>query len=82
VQAETAGRQAAGADDLARRLHAAQARLAALDLPPAVRARLHRQFIAVCDAAKTPGADPAACRRRLDGFLAALDDAIARKLAI
>jgi hypothetical protein len=78
VQAETTGRpQAAGADDLARRLHAAQARLSALDVPPAARARLRRQFIAICDAAKTPGADPAACRRRLDGFQAALDDVIA-----
>jgi streptomycin 6-kinase len=42
-------------------------------VPPAELARLQRQFRAVCDAAKTPGADPAACRRRADALLAALD---------
>jgi hypothetical protein len=59
---------------LARRLQWAQARLVAEDLPPEARARLQRQFIAVCDAAKAPGADPQACMRRLEGLLAALDD--------
>lgn len=80
MQAGTVGGpQAAGADDLAMRLHAAQSRLAAGELPPDLRARLQRHLIAVCDAAKAPGADPAACRRRLDGFLAALDVAITGK---
>jgi hypothetical protein len=80
VQAESVGGpQAAGADDLAMRLHAAQARLAAGNLPPEIRARLQRHLIAVCDAAKAPGADPTACQRRLDGFLAALNVAITGK---
>jgi uncharacterized protein (DUF2267 family) len=69
--------QSSECDALARRLHAARARLAALDLPPEVRDRLQRQFIAVCDAAKVPGTGPAASERRLDGFLAALDNMIA-----
>ena len=42
-------------------------------LPPGELDRLHRQFRAVCGAVKSPGADAAACRRRLDGLLAALD---------
>jgi hypothetical protein len=71
--------QSAGGDALAQRLHAARARLAAEDLPWEVRARLQRQFIAVCDAAKTPGTGTAACQRRLDGFLAALDNVSAQK---
>jgi hypothetical protein len=75
----TGGPQAAGADDLAMRLHAAQARLAASDLPADVRSRLQRHLIAVCDAAKVPGADPAGSGRRLDGFVAALNAAIAGK---
>jgi hypothetical protein len=62
-----------GGDALARRLHSAQARLVAQDLPPEVRARLQRQFIAVCDAAKAPGVDPEARLRRLEGLLAAMD---------
>lgn len=45
-------------------------------LPPGELARLQRQFRAVCDAVKTPGADTALCRRRLDGLLAALDSLI------
>jgi hypothetical protein len=70
----------AGDDTLARRLRAARARLAARDdLDPDVRARLQRQFIAVCDATKRPGAGVATCERRLDAFLAALDGEIARK---
>ena len=73
------GPRAAGPDDLAMRLHAAQARLAASDLPADVRSRLQRHLIAVCDAAKVPGADPAGSARRLDGFVAALNAAIAGK---
>jgi hypothetical protein len=68
------------ADDLASGLRAARARLAAApDLTPADRDRLQRQFIAVCEAGKAPGADAAAGRRRLDRFLAALDSVIAGK---
>jgi hypothetical protein len=70
--------QAASGDALAGRLHEARVRLAEQDLPPETRARLQRQFIAVCDAAKAPGTDAAACQRRLDGFLAALDSVIAK----
>jgi hypothetical protein len=70
---------AAGGDDLAQRLASARARLAEQDLPADLRARLQRQFIAVCDAAKRPGADMGACQRRLDGFLAALESIIANK---
>jgi hypothetical protein len=70
----------AGDGTLARRLRDALARLAARDdLDPDVRARLHRQFIAVCDATKRPGVAAAACEQRLDAFLAALDGEIARK---
>jgi hypothetical protein len=57
-------------DQLARRLADARRRLAALDLP--------RQFIAVCDAVKTSGADQASCERRLAAFLAALEQAAAK----
>jgi hypothetical protein len=67
-----------GGDALARELHTARARLAAADLAPQERARLQRKFIAVCDAAKVPGADSAACLKRLESFLAALDNAIAK----
>jgi hypothetical protein len=74
VSADTPGEpRAADRDVLAARLHAAWERLASLDLPPEPRARLHRQLIAVCDAAKAPGASPGTCQRRLDGFLSALD---------
>jgi hypothetical protein len=77
VSADTPGiPQADGRDALAARLQAAWERLAAADLPPQARARLHRQLIALCDAAKAPGASPGACRRRLDGFLEALDNAL------
>jgi hypothetical protein len=65
-----------GADDLAERLRAAWERLAATDLPAGPRSRLHRQLIAVCDATKVPGADPADGQRRLDGFLETLDSAV------
>ncbi|HUZ25903.1 MAG TPA: hypothetical protein VMV07_19265 [Streptosporangiaceae bacterium] len=71
--------QPGGGDALARRLAWARARLAEQDLPADLRARLQRQFIAVCDSAKVPGADPAACQRRLNGFLAALENVIVKK---
>jgi hypothetical protein len=68
-----------GGASLARRLAWARARLAEQDLPADIRSRLQRQFIAVCDSAKLPGADTAACQRRLDGFLVALENVIAKK---
>jgi hypothetical protein len=73
--------QPGGGDALARRLHSAQARLVAQDLAPEVRGRLRRQFIAICDAAKAPGADPGACLRRLEGLLETLDSITAQKSA-
>jgi hypothetical protein len=66
-------------DDLASALRVALARLTAADLAPADRERLHRRFIAACDAAKAPGADAATGRRRLEVFLADLDSVIAGK---
>ena len=71
--------QAAERDALAERLHAAWERLAASDLPAEQRARLQRQLIAVCDAAKAPGASTAACQRRLDAFFSTLNSMIAEK---
>jgi hypothetical protein len=59
-------------DALAARLHGAWEQLAALDLPPEPRARLQRKLIAVCDAAKAPGASAADCGRRLDAFISTL----------
>ena len=52
--------------------------MAALDLPMPVAARLHRQFIAVCDAVKAAGADEACGERRLAAFLATLEKAAAK----
>jgi hypothetical protein len=49
--------------------------MAALDLPGPLAARLNRQFIAVCDAVKAPGADEETGERRLSAFLAALEQA-------
>jgi hypothetical protein len=63
---------------LAARLAEACSRLAALDLPSPLAARLHKQFIAVCDAVKAAGSDEAACERRLAAFVAALDQAAAK----
>jgi hypothetical protein len=67
-------------DDLAAALRDAGAALAAAAaglpprvVPPGQLDRLRRQYIAVCTAAKVPGADQAACRRRLDDLMAALD---------
>jgi hypothetical protein len=71
--------QASERDALAARLHAAWERLSACDLPAEQRSRLQRQLIAVCDAAKAPGAGTAACQRRLDAFLSTLNGIIAEK---
>jgi hypothetical protein len=60
---------------LAARLADTRRRMAELDVPAPVAARLHRQFIAVCDALKASGADEAAAERRLSAFLVALDRA-------
>jgi hypothetical protein len=59
--------------DFAARLAEACRRMATLDLPRPLAARLHRQFIAICDAVKAPGADEASGERRLGAFLAALE---------
>jgi len=67
---------AAGA--LSAQLAEARRRMAELDLPRPLAARLHRQFIAVCDAIKAAGADEASGQRRLAAFLAALDQAAAK----
>ena len=63
---------------LAARLAEARQRIAALDLPGPHTARLHRQFIAVCDAVKAAGADEQAGERRLAAFLATLEQTAAR----
>jgi hypothetical protein len=63
---------------LSAQLAAACRRMAELDLPRPLAARLHRQFIAVCDAAKAAGADEASGQRRLAAFLTALDQAAAK----
>lgn len=63
---------------LAVRLAEARKRMSALDLPGPVAARLHRQFIAVCDAVKAPGADEETGERRLSAFLEGLEQAGAR----
>jgi hypothetical protein len=64
---------------LAARLAEARRRMAALDLPGPLAARLHRQFIAVCDAVKAAGADEEAGERRLSAFLVSLEQASARR---
>jgi hypothetical protein len=63
---------------LAAKLADARSRMAALDLPRPLAARLHRQFIAICDAVKTARADEAYGERRLAAFLATLDQAAAK----
>ena len=60
---------------LSAQLAEAHRRLAELDLPRPLAARLHRQFIAVCDAVKAAGADESNCQRRLAAFLTALEQA-------
>jgi hypothetical protein len=63
---------------LSAQLAEARRRMAELDLPRPLAARLHRQFIAMCDAVKAAGADEASGQRRLAAFLAALDQAAAK----
>jgi hypothetical protein len=63
---------------LAVRLAEARRRMSALDLPGPLAARLHRQFIAVCDAVKAAGADEETGERRLSAFLVALEQASAK----
>jgi hypothetical protein len=63
---------------LSGQLAEARRRMAALDLPRPLAARLHRQFIAVCDAVKAADADDARVERRLATFLATLEQAAAR----
>jgi hypothetical protein len=63
---------------LSARLAEARRQMAALDLPRPLAARLHRQFIAVCDAVKVAGADEECGERRLAAFLAALEQAAAK----
>lgn len=63
---------------LSAQLAEARRRMAELDLPRPLAARLNRQFIAVCDAVKAAGADEASGQRRLAAFLAALDRAAAK----
>jgi hypothetical protein len=71
-------RDAMACSALAARLAEARSRLAALDLPLPLAARLHRQFISVCDAVKAAGADEAFGERRLTAFLATLEKAAAK----
>jgi hypothetical protein len=68
-------RRRASGDAFAARLAAARRQLAELDLPAPEAARLHRQFIAVCDALKAPGAGEETGERRLSAFLSALEQA-------
>ena len=68
-------RDAMACSELAARLAEARNRLAELDLPLPLAVRLHRQFIAVCDALKAAGADEAFGERRLAAFLATLEKA-------
>jgi hypothetical protein len=63
---------------LAVRLAEARMRMSELDLPDQLAARLHRQFIAVCDAVKAAGADEETGERRLSAFLVALEQASAK----
>jgi hypothetical protein len=67
-----------GDGTLAAKLADARRRMAALDVPRPLAARLHRQFIAICDAIKAPGADEASGERRLAAFLTALEQATTR----
>ena len=75
---DSTARQAGACDALAVRLAEARALLADLELPLPLAARLHRQFIAVCDAVKASRADQAFGERRLAAFLSALENAAAR----
>jgi len=64
--------------DLAARLARARKLLDGLALPAAEADRLHRQFIAVCDAVKAPEADMETGLRRLGAFLATLEQSVGR----
>jgi hypothetical protein len=64
--------------DLAARLARARKLLGELALPAAEADRLHRQFIAVCDAVKAPEADMETGLRRLGAFLATLEQSAGR----
>ena len=66
------------ADVLAGKLADARKRLSQLDLPAAAADRLHRQFIAICDAVKVPDADVATALRRVAAFLSTLEQAVAK----
>jgi hypothetical protein len=61
-----------GAEDMARRLQMAQRLLGSAGLAAGTRIRLQRRLIAICDAMKSPGADPARGAWRLDLLLADL----------
>ena len=65
-------------DVLAGKLADARKRLSQLDLPAAAADRLHRQFIAICDAIKVPDADRASGLRRVAAFLSTLEQAVAK----
>jgi len=67
-----------GPDNLAKKLADARQRMTGLDLPRPLAARLHRQFIAVCDAVKASGGDEVIGERRLAAFLASLERAAAK----
>ena len=66
------------AEVLARKLADARRRLSQMDLPAGVAERLHRQFIAICDALKVPEADAGAGLRRLSAFLSTLEQAVSK----
>jgi hypothetical protein len=59
-----------GAEDMARRLQMAQRLLGSAGLGAGTRIRLQRRLIAICDAMKSPRADPARGAWRLDLLLA------------
>jgi len=66
------------AEVLARKLADARRRLSQLDLPTGAAERLHRQFIAICDALKVQDADAATGLRRLSAFLSTLEQAVSK----
>jgi hypothetical protein len=58
-----------GIDGMAGRLLMAQRLLGSAGVPGDARIRLQRRFAAICDALKSPGADPARAAWRLDRLL-------------
>jgi len=66
------------AEVLARKLADARRRLSQMELPAGAAERLHRQFIAICDALKVPAADTVTGLRRLSAFLATLEQAVSK----